>query len=408
MNQNSIFEMASCIALSAVRWYGVNMKKGVSASIAAIGVFCLTTGLTYPLLAYLLEGMGVNTGLIGLNAAMTPLGIIVSSPFIPPLARRFGAWFLCVFSLCMAAVLLLLLAVFRDVTIWFGLRFLLGIANSIIFITSEAWINQLAEPGIRGRIIGLYGTIAAAGFALGPLALAVIGSQGWLPFMVGIVGILLALPIVILAKDHLPEFNGKEKVSVFSFFSMAPLLLLAVTAAALFDQVVMSLLPIYSLRHAIPEATGSLMLTVIIVGNVLLQIPIGWLADRFSRRYLLSWLAFGTVAGCVFLPLWIEGSILIWPMLFFWGAIAFGTYTVAMVDLGARFSGALLLAGNSAFGVMWGIGGIIGPSVAGVTMDQLGPEGLPLTLGVLFGVLGIAALLMPLGQLKSQQIFSKS
>jgi MFS family permease len=79
-----------------------------------------------------------------------------------------------------------------------------------------------------------------------------------------------------------------------------------------------------------------------------------------------------------------------------------------MVDLGARFSGALLLAGNSAFGVMWGIGGIIGPSVAGVTMDQLGPEGLPLTLGVLFGVLGIAALLMPLGQLKSQQIFSKS
>jgi MFS family permease len=185
------------------------------------------------------------------------------------------------------------------------------------------------------------------------------------------------------------------------------LLLLAVTAAALFDQVVMSLLPIYSLRHAIPESTGSLMLAVIIVGNVLLQIPIGWLADRFSRRYMISWLAFGTVAGSILLTWWIEGSVLIWPMLFFWGAIAFGTYTVAMVDLGARFSGALLLAGNSAFGVVWGLGGIVGPSLAGVAMDLMGPEGLPLTLGVLFSVLGITTCLMPLSTVKSKPMLSK-
>jgi hypothetical protein len=94
-------------------------------------------------------------------------------------------------------------------------------------------------------------------------------------------------------------------------------------------------------------------------------------------------------------------------MLFIWGAIAFGTYTVAMIDLGDRFTGALLLAGNSAFGVMWGIGGIIGPAVAGVTMDLIGSEGLPLTLGALFAILGITACLMPLGRVKAEQIFSK-
>ena len=383
------------------------MKKGIVAAISTIGVFCLTTGLSYPLLALILENRGTSTGLIGLNAAMTPLGIIASSPFIPMLTRRMGAWFMCVASLCLAAVLLVLLGVFRDVMIWFPLRFLLGVANTVIFITSEAWINQLAEPGIRGRTIGLYTTIAAAGFALGPLALALIGSQGWLPFLVGVAGILMALPFVVMAREHLPEFNGKEKASVFSFFSLAPLLLLAVVAAALFDQVVMSLLPIYGLRHGATEATGSLMLTVLIVGNVLLQIPIGWLADRFSRRYLLSWLAFATVAGCILLVWWIEGSTLIWPMLFVWGAVAFGTYTIAMTDLGDRFSGALLLAGNSAFGVMWGLGGIIGPSVSGVAMDLVGPEGLPLTLGVVFAILGLGACSMPLSRVEREEVFSK-
>jgi hypothetical protein len=47
---------------------------------------------------------------------------------------------------------------------------------------------------------------------------------------------------------------------------------------------------------------------------------------------------------------------------------------------------------------MWGIGGIIGPSIAGTAMDLLGPEGLPVTLGILFGMLGMLAVLMPLGR----------
>jgi len=375
------------------------MNPGIIAAIAAIGVFCLTLGLSYPLLALILDSMGIGTALIGLNAAMTPLGIIVSSPLIPPLAKRYGAWFMCVLSFCLAAALMILLAILKDVTIWFVLRFLLGVVNTVIFITSEAWINQLAPQKIRGRIIGIYTTVAAAGFALGPLAIALIGSKGVLPFGVAVIGILLALPLIISAKKHLPEFDGTEKVSILSFFSSAPLLLLAVAFAALFDQVMISLLPLYILRHDIVETTASLMLMVLILGNVVLQFPIGWLADRISRRLVLCWLAFGTVGGCMLLAWLIQGSILIWPMLFIWGAVAFGTYTVSMVELGARFSGSLLLAGNSAFGIMWGLGGMVGPSIAGTAMDLMGPQGLPLTLGVLFALLGLASWLWPLGRI---------
>jgi MFS family permease len=371
------------------------MNPGIAVSIAAIGIFCLTLGLSYPLLSLILDAMGISTGLIGLNAAMTPLGIIIASPFMPSLTKRFGAWALCVCSLILAALLFLLIAVFRDVVVWFFLRFLLGIVNTAIFVISETWINQTAPTRIRGRIIGLYTTVAAAGFALGPLTIAIVGSQGWMPFAVGIAGILVALPLIIFSRSHLPDFNGTETASIFPLFLAAPLLLLAVAFAALFDQVTISLLPLYGLRHGLSESTASLMLTVLVVGNVLLQIPIGWMADRISRQNLIGCLSFGTTAGSLLLIWFINGSILVWPLLFIWGAVAFGTYTVAMVELGDRFSGALLLAGNSAFGMMWGIGGIIGPSVTGGAMDLIGPEGLPLTLGVLFSLLGIAAACMP-------------
>lgn len=381
------------------------MNTGIIASITAVGVFCLTTGLSYPLLALILEDMGASSGLIGLNAAMGPIGIILSAPFVPRLARKLGTWFICVTSLCASAVLLLMLAVFRDVMIWFPIRFLLGVTINIIFIISEAWINQLAMPRIRGRIIGIYNTIAAAGFVLGPLTLVVIGSQGWPPFLVGIAGILMALPVLVLARNHLPGFDGREDASVFSFLSLAPILLLAVGFTALFDQVVLSLLPIYGLQHGLTESTSSLALAVMIVGNVVLQIPIGWLADRVSRRFLMSVLAMATMIGSLLLTWLIEGSILLWPMLFVWGSVAFGTYTIALVELGDRFSGALLLAGNGAFAMMWGVGGILGLPVAGAAMDLIGPEGLPMILGLASGVLGIAAGFMPLSRVKPTQSY---
>lgn len=381
------------------------MNKGIIASITAVGVFCLTTGLSYPLLALILEDMGASSGLIGLNAAMGPIGIILSAPFVPRLAQKFGAWFICVISLCSSAVLLLMLAVFRDVMIWFPIRFFLGVAISAIFIISETWINQLAMPRIRGRIIGIYNTVAAAGFALGPLTLAVIGSQGWPPFLVGITGILIALPVFVLARDHLPGFDGREDASVFSFISLAPMLLLAVAFAALFDQVTLSLLPIYGLRHGLAEATSSLALAVMIIGNVVFQIPIGWLADRISRRFLMNIMAITTMIGSLLLSLLIGESMLLWPMLFVWGAVAFGIYTIALVELGDRFSGALLLAGNGAFAMMWGIGGILGPPVAGAAMDLIGPEGLPIILGLTSGVLVVATGFMPLRRVKPTQSY---
>jgi hypothetical protein len=84
---------------------------------------------------------------------------------------------------------------------------------------------------------------------------------------------------------------------------------------------------------------------------------------------------------------------LIWPLAFFWGAVAFGVYTMALVMLGERFSGSMLITGNSAFALFWGLGGIVGPPVTGSAMTQLGPQGLPLTLGLICTVLCTALII---------------
>jgi hypothetical protein len=69
------------------------------------------------------------------------------------------------------------------------------------------------------------------------------------------------------------------------------------------------------------------------------------------------------------------------------GGVGYGVYTMALVDMGNRFTGSALVAGNAAFGLMWGVGGMIGPPSAGFFMQTFGPVGLPAMIAVLSAIL---------------------
>jgi MFS family permease len=154
-------------------------------------------------------------------------------------------------------------------------------------------------------------------------------------------------------------------------------------------------LPLYGLRTGLTEGVATTALGVLILGNVLLQPLVGWAADRWSWR-----LAMGACAGLVgvgglALPFLIGSAAWRWPLLFAWGAAGFGVYTVALAQLGHRFTGAALVSGTTAFTMTWGIGGILGSPLAGSAMEAFGPHGLPLLLGAAFLPLVALSLVTP-------------
>jgi MFS family permease len=357
--------------------------------IATVSVFAIAQGLSYPLLSFILERQGTSSALIGLSAAMTPLGMIASAPLIPALGRRFGAGATALTCAGLAAMLLALIGWTQDLFAWFPLRFLLGAAINPLYVLSEVWVIALAPPKQRGRVMGIYTAIIAAGFAAGPLSLILVGSQGWPPFLVGIMAFLFCGMCLAAVLPRLPTVDaGGAEASVQSFLSHAPVLLLAVMVAAAFEQGALSLLPIYGLGYGIAEAGMSALLAVLIAGNIALQVPLGLAADRLAARSLLIACSVGTALGCLLLP-FVIGTSVQWPLAFVWGALSYGIYTVALVELAERFTGAMLLAGNAAFALTWGVGGLTGPPATGAVMDAIGIQGLPLTLGLL--CLGLAA-----------------
>jgi MFS family permease len=363
---------------------------------ASATVYTIVQGLSYPLLALILEQSGAKELEIGVSAAMVPAGMMAAGAGAPRLVRLAGAGGVAAASFCVAAACLLALkAVEQDPALWLPLRFLMGFALACIFTVTDAWVNELTPDESRGRVLGVYSAMLSVGFAIGPGILAVVGTRGWTPFVVGAAFTLAALLPLRLVRKSLPEPGGGEGgASGWSFASVAPALLVGVGVVAFCEQAAMSLLPVWAIAHDSSPREASIMLVVMSIGSIALSVAVGWLADRLPRRLLVAGCA-ATTAGCAVAISFVETTeaALLWPVLFFFGGAYYAIYVLSLVRLGQHFSGQMLVAGAAAFGAAWGLGGVVGPSLTGAVMSQIGPPGLPLTLAALFCVIVVVNLL---------------
>jgi len=126
-------------------------------------------------------------------------------------------------------------------------------------------------------------------------------------------------------------------------------------------------------------------------GAIALQLPIGWLADKVNRLALMRILAF-IAAGLAFIwPTILAVHWLSYVMLFIWGGIFVGIYTVAITWVGERFQGGQLAGIYAAMSVAWGAGALAGPLLGGVAM-QYSLHGLPWLTGAMCLVFAVISL----------------
>lgn len=353
-------------------------------------VFTAMQGLTFPLLALILERMGTPEWAIGVNAAMMPLGLILSAPVGPRLMRRWGGFALVAAGLGVSAACMALIGLHQDALSWMPLRLLMGVALGCILVVTETWINEVATDAVRGRVIGFYSAVLSAGFALGPALLAAVGSGGWLPFAVGAALPLLAVLPLVGVRAILPATVVEARpVTVRSFLRAAPLLLVCTASVALADEGAMSFLPLFALAHGYGEQAGNLLLIVMIAGSVSLQYPLGSLADRMRRSTVMVVCAAAAAVSAALFPLLVATPLLFGLAVFVWGGAYYAIYVLALVRLGDAYRGSALVAGNAAFAAMWGIGGLAGSASVGGAMSLVGPVGFPAVFVLTFAAIGV-------------------
>jgi MFS family permease len=373
---------------------GGSRTRSLAAIIGMIGVVGLVFGLTAPLLNLLLERQGLSGRMIGLNGAMTALGALIFTPFIPTMALRIGPFRMLFGTLAATAALLLAYKAFDDYRIWFALRFLMGVAVVVPFLISEIWINQIATSQNRGRLLGIYAACISAGFGTGPLLMQVTGVDGWTPFVCAAALVLLAMGAISLARDDRPYLDPQGHRSPFPYIKASPVAIMAGLMYGAIETGIFGLLPVYGVRSGFSVTMAATQLTVIAAGNILLQYPVGWLADKTEPRRVLMLCALVGVLGGLLLPS-LKDSLLMWPLLFVWGGTITGMYTVALTMLGQTYSGLALASANGALILAYNMGAMGGPPLLGQAMDMLNPNGLVYGLAGFFLVFVLVNAMVP-------------
>jgi MFS family permease len=352
-------------------------------------------GTSIPIVPLALEARGVDRLTNGLSGAMWSVGLLVFGAYIPRWAGRVGAVTLIWIALGVSAVIQLAqgftldLPVWALLTLWTALRFVQGAAVGVPWLVTEIWINLVVEERQRARALALYSTLIAGGLASGPLVLQVVGVTGAAPFIAcAVLTLAVALPM-LFARDapHIePEAGGRLRDTVW----LAPVAMLAALTAGTGETVVFMFLPVYGVEIGIDAKMATLWQTAFVAGNLVLQLPIGWLADRLPRLGVLLSCVLSSAVAAAILPLLGASPWTVWPLLVIWGGVAFGIYTVGLTMLGQRFAAGDMARANAAFVMIYTFGSLIGPPVSGAAMDVFGGRGLGWSLAAAYCLCALA------------------
>jgi MFS family permease len=362
--------------------------RSLAAAIACISIVGVGIGLGIPLLSVLMAKGGLSPTLIGLNTAAGGLAAMLVSPFAARIAARFGVVRTLLAAVAVTELTFLCFYLIDAFWVWYPLRAIMSAAMTFVFILSEYWINAVAPSRRRGLVLGIYATVLSIGFASGPALFSWTGSEGFLPFGAGMAIIALGFLPLFLERNNSPDFDVPDVSEALPFSRHLISVPTATAAVLVFGSVEtgsFSLLPIYGTETGYSEGDAALLLTMVGLGNVLLQIPIGIASDRVGdRRHLLLACALVGLAGIVALPFLITNWYAASAILFLWGGVISGLYTVGLAHLGSRYSGHELASANAAFVLCYGIGMTLGPQLTGIGMDFARPHGFAWTLSAFF------------------------
>jgi MFS family permease len=373
--------------------YSRSQRLSLAAVFSASFGVGLIFGFQPPLMALVLQRGGASSFEIGAVTSISTVAVMLCGPLYPGAIRRIGLRLAIILGIAVSTAILPLMPLLPSFRGWLALRFVTGCALGLEWIASEIWLNTLSTDQSRGTVMGTYATVFAAGVMAGPLLLQMTGTAGWRPFAVGALCLALtALPLQLVRQSPGSNPEPQERPQWLRTARAAPIVMLAALIAGLVESAYVSLLPVFGLLRGLDERSSLLLVTVFLAGNVILQLPIGRLADRLGRRRALTACASVCVIGPILLSAVMGTPWVLWPLLLLWGGTMYGFYTQGIALLGESYPQAELADANTVFVVVYCAGGIVGPSLGGLAMDYWRPNGLLVFLSCAPLLLGAARL----------------
>ena len=368
----------------AARWVVTAVVSALFALFVGASLIIGGTGLLGTALALRADQLGFGGTLTGIVMSAYFVGYVVGTYGCPKIVmsaghvRAFSAF------AATAASAVLIHPLLVDPMAWALLRFVTGACVVGLYMVIESWLNERSTNEARGRVFAVYQVISLVAFGGGQY-LILVGSDSISTAFI-LAGALLSIglvPVVLTRVPH-PAPISSVQLDLGKLWRISPLGVAGTGVAGLANGAFFALGPVFAQRVGLDTAGVALFMSLVLLGGVALQWPIGHASDRWDRRTVIFAASVGGASSAALAASQLGESVagMLASMLLYGGA-AFSLYPLCVAHANDFADARDFVATASGLLLVYGIGAAIGPVIAGSMIQYFGAPAFPIFLSAM-------------------------
>jgi len=320
---------------------------------------------------------GYATTTLGLLGTTWATGFVLGCLTAPKIVRRVGHVRAFSGFVSVIAIIALLTGLIIDSTWWVILRAVTGFCTAGTSMIIESWLNERATNESRGAIFSLYIGITLMGAVGGQMMIPFGDIHTPMLFMVCGICYCIAMLPTTLSNAASPKPLKAIKLDLPALYRNSPVSCIGILLVGIANGAYGTLGAVFGASAGLSEGNIAIMMSSTIFAGAIMQLPAGRLSDRIDRRYVLAIMAMiAAIDGLLLFVFQPTTPYLLISLVIVYGAAANTLYPITVAHANdfaspedyVKVSGGLLL--------LYGIGTIIGPTLSGPIMSDIGPYSL--------------------------------
>jgi len=353
----------------------------------------LSSGGVGPLDAISGLKLGFTTSQVGFLGSAHFFGFFIGCWWAPRLMGSIGHSRAFAAFTATGAIGLLAHMLIIDPTAWAIMRIATGLCVAGSYTVIESWMQAKVTNEIRGQAMGGYRMVDMGGSLAAQLMIGVLEPASYVSYnLLALLCWAATLPLP-LTKASPPITPEAPRLRPKMAFAKSPLAAAGVVVAGLTSAAFRMVGPIYGQEVGLQLNQIGLFLAAFVLGGALAQYPIGWLADKFDRRWILIWLSVAAIVSCaITVSMSGSGTAMVMATAVLFGFTTFPIFSVAAAHAHDFASTEERVELSAALMFFYAIGAIASPLVASTLINAYGPTSLFIFLAAGHGVLIIFGL----------------
>lgn len=320
---------------------------------------------------------GFDAASLGFLGTGWAIGYVLGCVFMARLVAKVGHIRAFAVMAAFAAIAVLIQLLFMTPWVWVPVRGVSGFCFAGAAMIVESWLNERADPASRGKIFGIYTMVNLFASTAGQMSLAIGDTHEITWFVLAAIFYCLALVPLAISSTATPKPLVRVKLDLRALWRNSPVAVVAVFCVGVSNGAFGTLSAVYAGRAGLELGSIALFASLPVLAGAISQIPIGMASDRTDRRFVLIGVALGAlVVDIAFITVQPDGLMTNLVMAACFGAMIYAIYPVIVAHANDHADPGTYILVSGGLLMIYGLGAIAGPTVAGVAMGVFGPAGL--------------------------------